>query len=140
MLLCPAVLPVPLSIDIVTPAPPRSRSGNRVTALRWSRILRDLGHRVRISETWETGEPDVLIALHARRSHSSIVSFRETHPNRPLVLALTGTDVYGDIHTDASAKASLELANRFITLQPEAAKELPRRLRSRVNVVYQSLT
>ena len=129
-----------MKIDIVTPAPPRSRKGNRITALRWSRILRNLGHRVRIIESWSQGHPDLLIALHAKRSHDSIVRFRETHPHRPLVLALTGTDVYSDIHTDDSAKASLELADRFVTLQSEAAKELPRRLQSKVRVIHQSFT
>jgi len=130
----------PMKIDIVTPAPPRSRKGNRITALRWSRVLRDLGHRVRILETWEKGKPDILVALHAKRSHESVVRFRDSHPDRPLILALTGTDVYDDIHVDASAKQSLELADRFITLQPGAAKELPVRLRSKARVVYQSFT
>ena len=129
-----------MKIDIITPAPPRSRKGNRITALRWSRILRDLGHRVHILESWEKGEPDLLVALHARRSHESIVRFRDAHPDHPLILALTGTDVYDDIHKDASAQQSLELADRFITLQPEAAKELPSRLRSKARVIYQSFT
>jgi hypothetical protein len=127
-----------MKIDIVTPAPPRSRNGNRITALRWSRILRDLGHSVRVLETWTKGSPDCLVALHARRSHDSIVRFSDAHPDRPLLLALTGTDVYGDIHTDPSTRKSLELANRFITLQPEAIKELPTRLRPKVRVIYQS--
>ena len=129
-----------MKIDIVTPSPPRSLAGNRVTALRWSRILRDLGHKVRILETWENGDPDILVALHARRSHESIVRFHDTHADRPLVLALTGTDVYSDIKVDSNAQESLKLADRFITLQPEAAKELPRRLQDKVRVVYQSFT
>lgn len=133
-------MPLPLKIDIVTPAPPRSRSGNRVTALRWSRILRTLGHRVQIIESWSSGNPDLIIALHARRSHDSIVRFRYAYPDRPLLLALTGTDVYGDIHTDASARASLELADRFITLQSEAVHELPSRYREKVHVIHQSFT
>jgi hypothetical protein len=127
-----------MKIDIVTPASPRSRNGNRITALRWSRVLREQGHRVRILETWTKGNPDCLVALHARRSHEAIVRFAETHPGKPLVLALTGTDVYGDIHTDPSARKSLELANRFITLQPEAIKELPSHLRPKARVIYQS--
>lgn len=129
-----------MKIEIVTPAPPRSRKGNRITALRWSRILRDLGHRVHITESWGGTDPDLLVALHARRSHESILRFRESYPDRPLVLALTGTDIYRDIHEDDSARASLEIADRFITLQIDAAKQLPQRLGSKVRVVHQSFT
>ena len=82
---------------------------------------------------------DLMIALHARRSHASMVRFRERHPNLPLILALVGTDLYGDIHTDASAQESLELADRFVVLQPMGIRELPERLASKARVIYQSV-
>src|SRR5258706_2868778 len=88
-----------MRIGIVTPAPPDSRYGNRITALRWARILRRLGNRVSILQTYD-GEPyDLLVALHARKSHSSITSFRRQHREAPVILALTGTDLYRDITT-----------------------------------------
>ena len=93
-----------MKICLVTPAPTYSRKGNRVTALRWGRILRELDHRVIIIEEYQGERCDLMVALHARRSHPSIVRFRDEHPELPLILALTGTDLYGDIHTDASAK------------------------------------
>ena len=32
-----------MKISLITPAPPRSRAGNRATAARWANILRRLG-------------------------------------------------------------------------------------------------
>ena len=129
-----------MKICLVTPAPTYSRKGNRVTALRWARILRELGHRVVITEEYQGKRCDVLVALHARRSYASIVRFRHKHPELPLILALTGTDLYGDIHTDVSAQESLEMADRFILLQPAGIAELSDHLRHKVWVIYQSIT
>jgi putative glycosyltransferase (TIGR04348 family) len=128
-----------MRIALVTPARPGSRAGNRHTALRWAAMLRAVGHKVVVSTQWEPNDrDDLLLALHARRSHASIKSFRQAHPEKPIVLALTGTDVYRDIHTDKDAQESLRLATRFIVLQPKAIEELPRRLRPKAHVVYQS--
>jgi nicotinic acid mononucleotide adenylyltransferase len=124
-----------LKIGIVTPAPPGSRHGNRVTALRWARILRSLGHRVAITQSYE-GESYELLAL---RSHDSIKRFHCEHPERPLIVALTGTDLYRDLPRSEQAQQSLELASRLIVLQPKAFDELPRRFHSKTRVVYQSV-
>ena len=129
-----------MKICLITPAPTYSRKGNRVTALRWARILRELDHRVVIAEEYQGERCDVLVALHARRSHASIVRFHHEHPELPLILALTGTDLYGDIHTDASAQESLEMADRFILLQPAGIEELSEHLRDKAKVIYQSVT
>ena len=68
-----------------------------------------------------------------------MVRFRERHPNLPLILALVGTDLYGDIHTDSSAQESLELADRFVLLQPMGINELPERMAGKARVIYQSV-
>ena len=128
-----------MNIGIVTPAPPRSRYGNRVTALRWARILRGLGHRVRVTQAYEAEPYDLLIALHARRSYASVSRFHRAYPDRPLVVALTGTDLYHDLPRSRRAQKSLELATRLIVLQPKAAEELKPRLRDKVQVIYQSV-
>ncbi len=129
-----------MKICLVTPAPARSRKGNRVTALRWTRMLRDLGHRVAVEEEYGGQRCDMMVALHARRSHASIDRFHRVHPDLPLVLALTGTDLYGDIHTDPQAQESLEMASRFVLLQPAGIAELPERLRPKARVITQSFT
>ena len=120
-----------MKIVLVTPARPGTRSGNRHTALRWAAFLRAAGHRVTVSTEWDGSPADLMVALHARRSHASIKDF----PG-PVALALTGTDVYHDIHRSAEAQRSLELADRFIVLQAKAVSELPSG--KRVHVVVQS--
>ncbi len=128
-----------MRIGIITPAPPRSRYGNRVTALRWARILKNLGHRVTVSQVYEGGDYDLLVALHARRSYPSINRFRRERANTPIIVALTGTDLYCDLQKSRRAQESLEIATRLITLQPMAIDELPPHLRGKARVIYQSV-
>ncbi len=127
-----------MKISLITPAPPRSRRGNRVTAISISRFLRGLGHKVHIEEEYQGRRCDLMIALHARRSSPSIRRFRDRHPDLPLILTLTGTDLYKDIRTDANAKKSLEFASRLVVLQPMGIQELPERFRKKARVIVQS--
>jgi len=126
-------------IHIVSPASARENNGNWQTASRWRRHLaRD--HRVTIGPDWRPGDPvpDLLIALHARRSAGALAAFAAAHPERPTLLVLTGTDLYRDIHDDASAQASLALATGLVVLQPRGLDELPSAVRAKTRVIYQS--
>jgi putative glycosyltransferase (TIGR04348 family) len=125
-------------IALVCPAPPGSRLGNRITALRWRRMLRELGHQVVVVEPGPAPEADAVVALHARRSAASVRSSREQQPDTPIVVVLTGTDLYRDVRTDRTAKQSLDLADRLVVLHDGAAAELPPRMRRKVRVVPQS--
>jgi putative glycosyltransferase (TIGR04348 family) len=127
-----------MKIALITPAGRRSRGGNLHTAARWAAMLRSLGHTVRVSRVWNGGAADAMIALHARRSHASIAAFRERFPGRPLVVALTGTDLYRDIRRDRDAQLSLEMADRLVVLQEMGRLELAPRLRRKTRVIYQS--
>ncbi len=127
-----------MRVALVCPAPKGSRLGNRITALRWAAMLRALGHRAVIVAPGEAPRCDLLIALHARRSAPSVERSHAEAPDRPIVVALTGTDLYRDIHTDAAAQRALELAARLIVLHAGAPAELPARLRSRARLVPQS--
>src|SRR5438132_4498014 len=128
-----------MKISIVTPAPPDSRHGNRITALRWATILRPLGNYVSILQTYDGKPYDVLVALHARKSYSSIINFRQQHLVAPIVVALTGTDLYRDIRANHTAQASLDIATRIVALQPKAIKELRPSWRKKTRVIYQSV-
>jgi putative glycosyltransferase (TIGR04348 family) len=127
-----------MKIALITPAGARSRNGNRHTAMRWAAMLRALGHQVQVSILWDESAADVMIALHARRSHASIVRFRERFPASPVVVVLTGTDLYRDIRTDRDARASLAFADRLVVLQDMGWLELPARFRRKTRVIYQS--
>lgn len=128
-----------MKVCIVTPASAQSLKGNRVTAIRWARILRGLGHRVTVMQTWNGHSYDVMVALHARRSAASIERFHLQHPTVPLIVALTGTDLYRDIKKSKAARKSLEFASRLILLQPLGITELPQHVRHKARVIYQSV-
>jgi putative glycosyltransferase (TIGR04348 family) len=125
-----------LSIGIVTPAAKSSNNGNWQTAWRWSRLLAERYH-LPLLPCWR-GEPlDGLIALHARRSADSVRAWHDAQRG-PLVLVLTGTDLYRDIHSDESARASLQFADRLVVLQELGPQRLPEALRARCTVCFQS--
>jgi len=127
-----------VKIQLVTPAPLKINNGNKITALRWATILKKLGHRVQVRQTYDGKPCDILIALHALRSADSIRRFHAAHPTKPLIVVLTGTDVYRDIHENKEAQRSLELATRLVALQTLALQELPKRFRHKTQVIYQS--
>ena len=80
-----------------------------------------------------------MIALHAWRSADSIRTFRERYPDRPLIVGLSGTDIYGYIDRDrAPVMRSLACADRLVALQELARRRVPARFRDKLRVVYQS--
>lgn len=128
-----------MKILLVTPAPAGSRKGNRITALRWARLLSGQGHRVAVATDYRGQRCDVLVALHAGKSAADVARYRAARPTGPVVVALTGTDLYGDIHTSDEARHSLDLADRLVVLQRCGIEELPRRVRDKARVIHQSL-
>ncbi|MEO7404860.1 MAG: TIGR04348 family glycosyltransferase, partial [Burkholderiales bacterium] len=101
----------------MTPAAASSRTGNRHTAARYARFLRAAGYRVTILTSLETRRFDLVIALHAKKSRPSILAARALDPAVPILLVLTGTDLYRDIAIDRDARESLKQADRMIVLQ-----------------------
>ena len=123
---------------IVTPAPKGSRKGNRITADRWARLLRTLGHRVATADSFRDQPCDVLIGLHARKSAASIRRYRAKRPDGRLIVVLTGTDLYHDLPRSRAAQRSIELADRLVVLQARAVDALPRGLQAKARVIVQS--
>ena len=115
-----------------------ARNGNSHTAERWRRFLVQAGHGVEMALSWDGRPADQMIALHARRSHASIAAFARSCPDRPLVVVLTGTDLYRDIPCDENARQSLQLAHCIVVLQEQGVVELDRALCPRTSVIYQS--
>jgi len=129
-----------MRIVMVSPAAPGSRTGNATTAARWTRRLRELGHRVAVRTAWDGDACDLLVALHARKSARSVERFHRAHPGRPIIVVLTGTDLYRDLPRNAAARRTLAAATRLIVLQPLAIRALPATCRSKATVILQSAT
>ena len=128
-----------MKIVLITPALPRSRSGNRATATRWKNILTELGHRVDVKVDFAGGRYDAMIALHAWRSAASIRRFHTQFPGCPLIVALTGTDIYKFIRSSPqSTLYSIRAADQLVTLHDLAALAIPEEYRDKVSVIHQS--
>src|SRR5512139_1240411 len=134
----PASYTQTMRIALITPYGREHRNGNWHTAARWAHFLREAGHTVRVQVEWDGRAADLMLALHARRSYASIRAFAERFPSRPLIVTLTGTDLYRDIHEDPDARQALEWAHRLIVLQARGPDELAPHLAARTRVIYQS--
>jgi putative glycosyltransferase (TIGR04348 family) len=126
-------------ILLVSPAAPDSVTGNGVTARRWAGFLRELGHQVELSREYHGGDYDALLALHARKSADAIRAFHAGHPGAPVVLALTGTDIYPSLDSAGVDPKVLAIADRLVLLQPRGLDQLGPADRDRARVIVQSV-
>ena len=110
-----------------------------MAASRWARILRQLGHRVRIAADFDGRPADLMVAVHAWRSAAAIARFKMAYPARPLILQLSGTDIYHYLRSDpAQTLGAMALADRLVALNDLAWRAVPKRLRARLSVIHQS--
>jgi putative glycosyltransferase (TIGR04348 family) len=80
-----------------------------------------------------------MVAVHAWRSAEAIGRFKAQYPERPVVLQLSGTDIYQYIDEDpAPTLRSMALADRLIALNGLAWRVVPKPLRPRLSVIHQS--
>ncbi len=127
-----------MRIQIICPASPKTVYGNRVTAVRWSKMLRPLGHSVDISQHYGGTISDLMVAMHAYRSAEAILHFRKRHPEKHSVLALTGTDIYRDVAKSAKAREAMEIADCLLTFQPLSEGVISAELQEKARLIYQS--
>jgi putative glycosyltransferase (TIGR04348 family) len=129
------------SICIISPALAAANNGNWQTAKRWQQMLSSDYH-VEIMLQWDGSQGskayDAMLALHARRSADSIEQWAAKFPDKLIVLALTGTDLYRDIAIDPLAQQSLKLAHHLVVLQDMGPKSLPAKFQSKCQVIFQS--
>jgi putative glycosyltransferase (TIGR04348 family) len=128
------------SVVIVSPALASANNGNWQTAKRYANML-STTCMVRIVNQWDGAQTDdVLIALHSRRSYSSIAAWYAQRGSEGLCVVLTGTDLYRDIKQDPHAQQSLVWAKRLVVLQPAGLAELPTKFQDKTRVLFQSTT
>ena len=133
-----------MKIILITPALPSSRAGNRVTAARWQSILTELGYKVTVKTSSDditqiSKKYDAMLALHAWRSATAINYFKQHFPQKPLIVALTGTDLYKFIKSHPKPTLrSIKQADALITLHDLAYLAIPKSAHKKVHVIYQS--
>jgi putative glycosyltransferase (TIGR04348 family) len=126
-------------IVLVSPAAAEANNGNWHTAHRWAKFLSGYCD-TSICQSWQAGNEDfsAMLALHARRSAPSIHAWAAQQPGKPLIVVLTGTDLYRDIQTDADAQQSLKLATHLVVLQDAGLAALSNDLRHKARAIFQS--
>ena len=128
-----------LTITIVTPAHASTQSGNRITAERWQAILQRLGHRVTISTGDDAITSDLLVAIHAWRSAEAVTRFRKRYPAKPIIVCLSGTDVYAyqQSHPPATL-GSMAAATALVGLHDLVGRSIPARFHGKLYIMHQS--
>lgn len=125
-----------IKIHLVTPDASVLRTGNRCTAQQWADLLGEIGCEVSICGPDESIDSGILIALHGKRSHDSIVRFRKEKPNGKIVVAMTGTDIYPE--PSVKVMASMQLSDRIVVLQVKALEQIPVEFHEKCRVIVQS--
>src|SRR6516164_932026 len=130
-----------MDIILITPPGPSTRTGNAVAALRWACILRSLDHRVTVAANYADESVDAMVAIHAWRSAEDVRRFKIRYPGRPLIVQLSGTDIYHYINEEpAPTLRSMELADRLVALNSLAWRVVPKKFRKKLRVIFQSAT
>lgn len=136
-----------MRIVLITPAPPGSKAGNRATAQRWAGLLEREGHFVTVVTDFK-GEYqkrhqgkhcELVIALHAWRSHDAVEQVRKAQPETPMIVVLTGTDIYyHQHHFPEQTLETMDWADCLIGLHHRVVDDIPAQYGHKLVTVLQS--
>src|SRR5258708_2059132 len=116
-------------VVIVCPTIAQSNAGNARSAQRWRRMLAPVAQAT-IASRWSGESFGLMIALHARRAAESIAAWDAARTQAggtgrlPMIVVLTGTDLYRDVGSDLAAQRSLQLADALVVLQEQGPLSL----------------
>jgi len=127
-----------MKVCFLVPRSEAIRSGNVVTAERWKSFMEELGHRVVIERQDCPERADLLVAFNAYKNRKTIMEAKQRGFGGHIIICLTGTDLYMDLQKDPESLDVLNLADRLVALQPMAVNLLPRDVRSKTHVIFQS--
>ena len=128
-----------MHITLITPATKYSKEGNWVSANRWAKLLRSKNHTVKINTQYTGNSTDLMIALHAWRSSTSIGLYRQKYPNGPLIVVLGGTDANTFLKTEPIITLrSLKHANAIVCLHTLIPDLIPPYLKHKLHIIRQS--
>jgi len=127
-----------MKIRCLTPNFKYGTGGNLVTSQRWHKLLKAMGHDFQVTSDPTPKACDLLIALHARKNAGGIKRMAKQFPDVPIVVVLTGTDLYRDIAGNQAAQHSLELATRLVVLQPFGMYAVPDEYQKKTVTILQS--
>ena len=81
-----------------------------------------------------------MVAIHAWRSAEAIRRFKMRYPERPLIVQLSGTDIYQYISEDPEPTLrSMELADCLVALNNLASRVVPKKFHKKLRVIFQSV-
>ena len=129
-----------MQILIASPYPLDSPKGNSITALRIERLLKQAGHQASAVHGTLTAGADAMIALHATKTYPLSAAFKQQHPGKPLILYLTGTDLYRDLlEKKSDCLNAMELADILVVSQPASLSSIPAQYQQKSRVVRASI-
>jgi len=102
-------------------------------------MLHNLGHKVTTATSYHGESAQLMLALHAWHSREAMGRFRALYPDRPIILALTGTDFNEYIHSQPDATLNaMTTADALIGFHDLVRDSIPEAFRQKLTIIYQS--
>jgi len=127
-----------MTVLFVTPMFGDVATGNVCSARSWAAQLRELGHEARLTDSYEGEDVALLAAVNVEKSNPSIAAYAAAHPERPVVVVASGTDIYPE--PGPEALDSFARADRIVLLQEGARSRVPAEHQDKVRVIVQAAT